>query len=327
MFSRILIASAQDASAPTRRWRLEVVMILVSGGTGFVGSAVVKELLRRGEQVAVMGRDASKIRQQLGTDVNPREADVRDPASLAAAFDGIDVVVNAVQFPGSPVESRRKGWTFEEVDLKGTRHQVDAAKRAGVRRFVYVSGVGAAKDAPKHWFRYKWEAETYLQKSGLPEWAVVRPTWVYGPGDVSLNRFLGLGKMLPFIPMFGDGKQDMQPVFVEDVGRVVADAATRPEAANQLFELGGPEVMSMNDVLRKTLEVQGKKKVLLHQPVIVGKLIGSLPNLPLLPSLTADAIDFITNPALADNTRVMEILHPKLTPLRTGLSTYLSPAP
>jgi NADH dehydrogenase len=287
-----------------------------------VGSAIVKELLRRGEKVAVLGRDEAKIRQRLGTEVEVREGDVRQPDSLASAFDGIDIVINAVQFPGSPVENRGKGFTFEEVDLKGTRNQIDAAKKADVRRFVYISGVGASKDADKHWFRFKWEAENYLQKSGL-EWVVVRPTWIFGPEDVSLNRFLGFGKMLPFIPMFGDGKQDMQPVFIDDVGRVAADAAIKPEAANQIFELGGPERMSMNDVVKAALEVQGKKKALLHQPVIVGKLIGSLPNLPIMPPLTADAIDFITNEAVADNSAVERVLQPRLTPLREGLATYL----
>jgi NADH dehydrogenase len=104
---------------------------------------------------------------------------------------------------------------------------------------------------------------------------------------------------------------------------VVADAATKAEAAGQVFELGGPERMSMNDVVKTALEVQGKKKGLLHQPVFVGKLIGSLPSLPLLPLLTADAIDFITNPAVADNSAVERVLAPKLTPLREGLATYL----
>jgi NADH dehydrogenase len=229
-----------------------------------------------------------------------------------------------VQFPGSPIENRRRGWTFEEVDLKGTRHQVDAAEQAGVRRFVYVSGVGAAKDADKHWFRYKWEAETYLQQSRL-EWVIVRPTWVYGPEDVSLNRFLGLARRLPFVPMFGDGKQAMQPVFIDDVARVLADAALRPEAAGQLFELGGPDVMSMDDVVRTALEVQGRKRAILHQPVFAGKAMGTvLGALPMRP-LSADAIDFITAPAVADNTRVVEVLRPRLTPLREGLATYLAP--
>jgi NADH dehydrogenase len=254
--------------------------------------------------------------------VEPRVGDVREPETLAAAMAGVDVVVNAVQFSGSPIENRRKGWTFEEVDLKGTRHQVDAAKRAGVRRFVYISGVGASKDAEQHWFRYKWEAEKYLQDSGL-EWVVLRPTWVFGPGDVSLNRFLGFAKLLPFVPMFGSGKQNMQPVFIDDVGRVAADCALKPEAANTLFEVGGPEVMSMNDVVKTALDVKAKRRMLLHQPVFVGKAIGTLASILPGAPLSADAIDFITHPAVADNTRLNDVLRPRLTPLREGLETYL----
>jgi NADH dehydrogenase len=302
-------------------------MILVSGGTGFLGSAIVKELLRRSQPVAVLGRDAARIRARLGTDVEPREGDVRDPRSLADAMAGIDVVVNAVQFPGSPIENRRKGYTFEEIDLKGTRHQVDAAKSAGVRRFVYVSGVGASKDSDRHWFRYKWEAEKYLQDSAQTppgfEWAVLRPTWVYGPEDVSLNRFLGFAKRLPFVPMFGDGKQDMQPVFIDDVARAAADIALRLEAANTLFEIGGPDVMSMNDVIKTALEVKGKKRMLLHQPAFIGKAIGTITSVLPSPPLSADAIDFITESAVADNSTLMRVLSPTLTPLREGLATYL----
>ena len=297
-------------------------MILVTGGTGFVGSAIVKELLRRGEKVAVLGRDADKIRRRLGTDVEPRPGDVRDPATLPAAMQGVDIVINAVQFPGSPIENRRKGYTFEEIDLKGTRNQVDAAKAAGVKRFVCISGVGASKDAEKHWFRYKWEAEDYVQRSGL-EWAILRPAWVFGPEDVSLNRFLGFAKRLPFIPMFGNGKQDMQPVFVDDVARAAADCALKPEAANLVFEIGGPEVMSMNDVVSTALEVLGKKRPLLHQPVFVGKTIGTLSSILPSPPLSADAIDFITQPATADNKLLLEVLKPKLTSLKDGLKTYL----
>ncbi len=296
--------------------------MLVSGGTGFVGSAAVRELLRRGKRVAVLGRSTSKIREKFGADVEAREGDVREPQTLVAAMQGIDVVINAVQFPNSPIENPRKGYTFEEIDLKGTRRQVDAAREAGVRRFVYVSGVGASKDAERHWFRYKWEAEKYLQDSGV-EWVVVRPTWVYGPDDVSLNRFLGFAKTLRFVPMFGDGKQPMQPVFIDDVGRVLADAALRPESAGNAFETGGPEVMSMNEVVKTALDVIGKKRPLLHQPAAIGKVMGAFASaLPSKP-LSADAIDFITAPAVADNTRLMEVLRPELTPLREGLEKYL----
>jgi NADH dehydrogenase len=297
-------------------------MILVSGGTGFLGSAIAEELIQRGETAAVLGRDASKTRRRFGGQVEAREADVRNPAGLAEAMAGADVVINAVQFPNSPIESRRKGWTFERVDYQGTMNQVDAAKVAGVRRFVYLSGAGAAPDAAKHWFRYKWQAEQYIKGSGL-EWTIIRPTWVFGPGDHSLNKLIGFGRFLPFIPNFGSGQQAMQPIFVDDIARIVADAALKPEAANELFEAGGPQVMTMDDVLKTALEVQGKKRPLLHQPVAMGKLIGTVAGFLPSPPLTADAVDFVTSPAVADTSNLERVLKPELTPLRAGLETYL----
>ena len=296
-------------------------MILVSGGTGMVGSAVVKALLARGEEVAVLGRDTAKIRRTF-PNVDARSADVRDPAGLRQAFEGIDTVINAVQFPNYPIEVPRKGWTFEETDYKGTVHQVDAAKAAGVRRFVYLSGVGAAPDADKHWFRFKAQAEQHLRDSGL-EWVIVRPTWIFGPDDQSLNRLVGFTKFLPFLPMFGDGKQDMQPVFIDDVGGVVAEAATRPDVANQLFELGGPAVMSMNEVLKTAMVVAGRRRPILHQPMFIGKLLGTVAGILPAPPLSADAVDFIAAPAVGDNTNVERVFAPRLTPLREGLQTYL----
>ncbi|HLF71784.1 MAG TPA: NAD(P)H-binding protein [Dehalococcoidia bacterium] len=298
-------------------------MIVVTGGTGFVGSAVVEELLRRGQQVAVLGRDAAKIQKQFGGKVEARTGDVSRPETLATAFAGADAVIDTVQFPTSPIEVPRRGWTFEKIDYQGSVNQVDAAKAAGTRRYVYVSGVGAAKDAAKHWFRFKWLAEEHVRASGL-EWAVVRPTWVYGPGDKSLNRLIGFSKVLPFVPMFGDGKQAMQPVFIDDVARVVADAALAPAAPNAVFELGGPETMSMNEVLQAGLKVLGRKRPILHQPMFVGKALGTIASLlPITPPLSADAVDFIASSAVADNTAVEAAFHPKLTPLREGLAMYL----
>src|SRR5690606_7118092 len=130
------------------------------------------------------------------------------------------------------------------------------------QRFVYISGVGAGTNT-RHWFRFKYAAEQALQDSGL-EWAIVRPTWVYGPDDHALNRLLGFTRYLPFLPMFGNGKQNMQPIFVDDMASIIADAALRPEAANQLFEAGGPEVMSMNDVLKTAMDVAGRSRPILH---------------------------------------------------------------
>jgi len=236
---------------------------------------------------------------------------------------GIETVINAVQFPNNPIERKSKGYTFEEVDYKGTVNQVNAAKAAGVTRFVYISGVGAAQDAPKHWFRFKWQAERHVANSGL-EWAVLRPTWVFGPGDHSLNKLLGFTNFLPFLPMFGDGKQAMQPVFIDDVAKAAADLATKPDVTGQVYEIGGPQRMTMNEVLQTALQVKGRKRFILHQPVFVGKLIGTVAGLaPFAPPLTADAVEFIIQPAVADNTALESKLGTQLTHLREGLESYM----
>jgi NADH dehydrogenase len=298
-------------------------MILVTGGTGFVGAAIVHELAQRGKTLAVLGRDASKISRRFpGLAVEARQGDVRDAGSLRGAFEGVETVVNAVQFPGSPIENKGKGWTFEQVDYQGTVNQVEEAKRVGVQRFIYVSAVGA-KPEDRHWFVFKWRAEEAVRNSGITH-VIIRPSWVYGPEDVALNRFVGFAKRLPFVPLFGDGKQLMQPVFIDDVGRVVADAVDKTEADNQTFEIGGPERMSMDDVINTALELAGKKRPILHQPVAVGKLMGSVAQLLPGPPLTADAVDFITHEATADNSVLERVFAPKLTPLREGLRTYLT---
>jgi len=298
-------------------------MIVVTGGTGFVGAATVRELARRGKPVAVLSRDAAKVAARVpGLAVEARQGDVRDADSLREAFRGIDTVINCVQFPNSPIENKRKGWTFEQIDERGTLRQVLAAKEAGVRRFVYVSGAGAGPDAAKHWFVHKWRAEEGVRASGIPH-VIIRPTWVYGPDDVSLNRFLDFARRLPFVPTFGSGRQAMQPLFVDDLGRILADAVDREEATNQTFEAGGPERVSMDEVIRTALEVAGRKRPILHQPVAIGKLIATFLQLLPGPPLTRDAIDFITHEAVADNTALERVFAPKLTPLREGLATYI----
>jgi NADH dehydrogenase len=299
-------------------------VILVAGGTGLAGAAVVRELVRRGKPVAVLSRDAAKVARRFpGLPVEARQGDVRDIESLRAAFRGIEAVVDSVQFPNSPIENKRKGWTFEQIDYQGTVNQTRAAQAAGVARYVYLSGAGAAPDAAKHWFVFKWRAEEAVRASGIPH-AIFRATWLYGPEDVALNRFLGFARRLPFVPLFGDGKQLMQPLFVDDLAGILAEALERPEAPNETFEFGGPERMPMEGVIRAALEVAGLKRPILHQPVLLGKLLGFVAQLLPGPPLTPDAIDFITHEAIADNAALEAAFGPlRLTPLREGLASYL----
>ena len=114
-------------------------------------------------------------------------------------MNGVETVVGCQQFPNSPIEDPKRGYTFEEVDARGTENLVQAAKAAGVQKYVYLSGSGAAPDAERHWYRAKWRAERAVRESGM-QFVILRPSWVYGPEDRSLNRFLGMSRYLPFVP-------------------------------------------------------------------------------------------------------------------------------
>ena len=256
-------------------------------------------------------------------DIELRQGDVRDPAGLESATHGIDVIVGCQQFPNSPIENKGRAQTFEAVDAIGTENLVRAAKAAGVKRYVYLSGAGASPDAPQHWFRAKWRAETAVRESGLL-YTIFRPSWIFGPEDKALNRFVAMSRFLPFVPLIGNpGKQRVQPVFVDDVGRAVAEALVHPTADNQVFEIGGPEVLTMKDVVATALEASGRRRLLLSAPRPLMKVAASV--LQFMPGrpLTPDAVDFITMDALADPTRAELTLGIKMTPLRQALATYL----
>jgi NADH dehydrogenase len=258
--------------------------------------------------------------------VEVRAGDVRDASTLADALRGIDTIIGCVQFPNSPIESPSRGHTFEEVDAGGTENLAEAAKAAGVRRYVYLSGAGAAPDAVYHWFRAKWRAETAVREGGLI-YTILRPSWIYGPEDKALNRILGMSRFLPFVPLIGSaGKQRLQPAFIDDIGRAVAEALVHPTTDNQVFEIGGPEVLTMKEIVRTALEVAGRHRLMLSAPKPLVKLAASLLQFAPGRPLTPDAVEFITMDALADPTRLEHVLGLKMTPLRDGLSTYLAPS-
>ena len=298
-------------------------MILVAGGTGFVGGGIVRELARRGKQFAVLTRDAARSADRFpGLAIEYREGDVREPSSLESAIAGVDAVIGTQQFPNSPIENPNRGHTFEEVDARGTENLLIAAKAAGAKRYVYLSAAGAAPEG-YHWFRAKWRAEQAVRNSGLT-YSILRPSWVYGPEDRALNRFLGMSRFQPFVPLIGAvGNQKMQPVFIEDVGRATAECLDNPAAANQTFEVGGPDIFSMSEVVKTALQVVGRRRLLLPAPKFAMKALASV--VQLLPGrpLTPDAVDFITMDALADPTGISEKLGLTPTPLREGLATYL----
>lgn len=298
--------------------------VAVAGGTGFVGGAIAAELHRRGHRVVVLSHRGGAARGPLPESVEIRHADVATGVGLDAALAGVDALAIALAFPNSPIEAPRRGRTFMAVDAAGTERLVAAAARSGVRRLVYISGAGAAPDARRHWFRAKWRAEEAVRSSGIVA-TIIRPTWIYGPRDVSLNRFVGFARRLPIVPMTNLGRQLLAPVFIEDVARLAADSLIDPAADGALFELGGPEALPMREIIGHALRAVGLRRPIVPGPAPLIKLVLQPMRLLSAPPLTPDAIDFINQPATVDLGPLLARMPRRLTPLNEGLATYLPP--
>jgi len=297
--------------------------VLVTGGTGFIGGAIVRALRALGSDhdVRCLSRRAGSPSAAAGG-VPAIAGDVRDPSSLRRAVDGMDAVVHCVQFPNHPVENPRRGYTYAAIDGQGTVNLAAACRDAGVRRLLYLSGAGVRPGRTEPWFRAKEIAERAVRDSGC-EWVIFRPSWVYGARDRSLNRFVQMVRWLPVVPVIGSGQTRVQPVLVDDVARVVALAVGQPRAAGQVFELGGPERLSMDEILRTVQRVLGRHQPLVHVPVALVKLqaalLARLPNPPLSPA----AIDFILMDETVDPRPAEALFGVTFRGLEAGLRTYL----
>ena len=303
--------------------------VLITGGTGFIGSHVCNELLVRPElgadsRVLCMTRDPEGKHHD-----DPRvvfvAGDVRDAASLERVVEGVDTVVHCVQFPNHPVENPGKGYTYMEIDAKGTERLVEACQKARVRRIVYFSGAGTLPTRVEPWFQAKVIAERAVQESGM-QWVILRPSWVYGPDDRSLNKFVWFLRHLPVMPMIGDGTNRVQPVSVADVAKVGAAAVFNHQATNEVFELGGPEELTMDEIVARLQRVLGTNRPVVHQPRGLMKLAAIPMQLLPEPPLSPAAVDFILQEAHVDVEPAERVFGMKFRTLEEGIREYLGPS-
>jgi NADH dehydrogenase len=245
-----------------------------------------------------------------------------DAVSLGRAFTKADVVVQAIQFPNHPVEDRRRGRTYMEVDGKGTSVAAKVAKAVGVRRFVYLSGAGAGQGRPQPWFQAKDLAEAAIREAGL-ESVLLRPSWIYGPRDRSMNRFVAFCRYLPVVPIVGDGRTRVDPIAVADVARCVVESVRRSDAAGRVFELGGPERLSMDEIVRTVQKVLGKRRPLLHHPVPLMKLLVLPMQVLPQPMLSPGAVEFVTTEVPIDPKPAHDYFGFPFKSLEEGLREYV----
>jgi NADH dehydrogenase len=239
-------------------------MILVTGGTGFVGPKVVHALRERDLAVRCLVRDPSARSAQAlsawGCELTP--GDMTDAASLRTAVEGCEVVVHLVAIRQGPGEE------FRRVMEQGTADLVAAAQEAGVRRFVLMSALGTSEETKDlvPYYHAKWEMEQTVSASPL-EHVIFRPSFIFAREGGILPTFRRLARVTPVTPVIGGGRQRIQPVWIDDVGAYFAASVDKPEAADRIFELGGPDVVSWNEFWQRLKKALGVRRPTVHVPV------------------------------------------------------------
>jgi NADH dehydrogenase len=272
-------------------------LIVIFGGSGFIGRHLVKALAKRGKRVRVAMR-----RPHLGHElrvlgdvgqVQLVQANVRFPESVARALEGASAAVNLV---GLLYEKGSQ--KFGPVQADGARTIAEAAKAAGVSRFVHVSAIGADERSRSAYGLTKAQAEQAVRAT-LPTATIVRPSIVFGPEDEFFNRFADMAKFSPALPLIGGGKTRFQPVYVQDVAEAIANALDRADAQGRTFELGGPSVYSFKQLLQFILTTIERPRMLMPLPFGVAGTMGAFMDAAFRlnpfagPPLTGDQVEML----------------------------------
>ncbi|MFW6287011.1 MAG: NAD-dependent epimerase/dehydratase family protein [Candidatus Sumerlaeota bacterium] len=262
-------------------------MILVTGASGFLGSAVVRIARARGYDVRPMVRENSDLTLLKGIDKETFVyGDMTDAGSLQKATQGVDAVVHcaATVSTGAPdLEKSRK------VNVEGTANLLAACSRNGVRRFINISSQSAHPENPSVYGQTKMEQDNEVRKADDIDWTILKPSIIYGPQAKGIfDKMVSFCKKMPVIPIIGSGREEMRPIHVDDVAAATLDCIENDQTIEQTYDLGGRDVLEMNEFIRTILDVLGRKAFLFHLPVPIALLIAKtasavMDNPPLTP--------------------------------------------
>lgn len=299
--------------------------VLVTGGTGVVGTAAVRALVARGHAVRLFSRHAERDCAAFPEGVAPYAGSVDDPASVQGCAAEVDAVLHLV----AVVAESPPDVTFERVNVEGTRNIVEEAERSGVRRFVYVSSLGADRGRSDY-HRSKLQGESIVRRFH-GSWLICRPGNVYGPGDEQMSLMLQMVRMMPVVPVLDEGDHPFQPIWADDLGEALALAVERDDLTGQVLELAGPEVTSMNDVLDRLVKITDKEPARLAVPkwlasvgLKVAEAVGAVSPVS-TDQLTMVSEGNVIRPG--HNNALTEVFGITPTPLSAGLTKLADSAP
>jgi len=240
-------------------------MIVITGSSGYLGSHITKRFVQSGQAVRALVRNRERAEREgrlAGLGVEWVEADVTKPETLPAALSGASSVVHTVAIAIEKGEQ-----TYESINYQGTVNIVQAAQAAGVKRLINICQLGANSKLPYHFLSSKGKAQEYVTASDL-DWTAFRPSVIWGPEDEFANTFARLAPITPIIfPIIGDEDTLFQPIWVEDLVTCVVKALQDPITFRMEYEIGGPEILTLEEIERRTLEAIGVRRYMVHFPM------------------------------------------------------------
>jgi uncharacterized protein YbjT (DUF2867 family) len=272
----------------------EISCVTVFGGTGFVGRRVARHLRGSGAAVRIASRHP---RRAEGDSLEQIAANAHDERSVEAAVVGADGVVNAISLY---VEHGRD--TFHSVHVEAAARIARAARRAGTKRFVHLSGIGADASSPSPYIRSRGEGEAAVQ-AAFPGAVIIRAAVMFGPDDAFLTTILRLLRSLPAYPMFGDGRTRLQPAYADDVATAIAEVVRRSKKPYPIYELAGPRVYSYEELLRTIARSAGLRPVLMRMPFAFWHAVAGLAEILPQPPLTRNQVELMQIDTTASENR------------------------
>lgn len=240
-------------------------MILITGATGYIGRHLVARLVAQGERPRCLVREMNRARRLLPADkVELVQGATTSPASLDAAVQGVDTIVHAAFLTADRKQSA--GNSYEKTNVQGTANLIKAAKKAGVKRVIEMSGLGTRPDKPGSYMQGRYLAEKMLKESGL-DWTIIQPSVVFGKNAPFIKGLADLIRTSPVIPLIGGGKVKFQPIWVEDVVTVIIRVLEDPlNTTNKTYTIGGPAYCSFTQMIDALLQAMHKQRIKVPVP-------------------------------------------------------------
>jgi len=262
-------------------------VIAVVGATGFVGRHVVARVVASKTPI----RAVSRTLGPRNAAVSAVAADLLDPSSLAVALTGVETIVHCAAITADKKEAYRG--QYHDVNAKGTRNLVDAAREAGVRRIVLLNGLGTRPGSAGSYMRTRWEMAEALRGSGL-SWTALQPSILFGDSAPFPAAIARLARQFPVMPVLGGGRK-LQPLWIEDLVTCLIQSVNDPRKDSQTIDLGGPEQMTFAEIDDLILATMDARRLKLPLPVpmarVAAGVMSLLPNPPLVPA-TLELFDF-----------------------------------